>query len=621
MAGYSYPEFSLIPEVKPGGAFGAVVANNIHEKTDYLKESIGYNHRILVEWILIIPTFWCCFFFLGFSLKRKVPQNFKASDDGLDIGDPITENGVFFSPARTTSDIPDGQIAAPPHVKIFKYILARPRKQKKSKIEPAASGVMRLDGGRGLYGDNSLSAGILSGGIEDISLRKNGGALGIGVMVVARNGLNLSANPSASTTHPDRDGQNKSPTLPSIGLLHEADLDLGDKWHMGKKPEPDMASPLMSAFAEFGVRGSVLGSKMGPVVTAYEFLPEPSVKTSRVIALADDIASTIAVPGLRISQMVNKSSLSIEVPNPKKSNTSLIDLMRAPAWTRNSGMIPLIFGRDSLGDEFTPDLTQLPSLLITGCPGVGKSMQLHAALLSILFRFRSDECKLLLIDPVGKELSLYDNIDHAIGPAVLDPALGVEALDWATIEMERRYRSMSQIGVRSMASFNEKLRTSIKTGIPLIRRVQTGFNAFSGAPVFEDVVLALEPMAMMVVVIDDLSSLMVAGTKQVESALIKLAQMGKAAGIHVIASTNRSSPDILTGSIRASFPAKLAFKASSKMESRVVLGDAGAECLLDCGDMLYAEGGRKVVRVHAPSFTRDDVQRVVGFLRRQKGAA
>lgn len=411
-------------------------------------------------------------------------------------------------------------------------------------------------------------------------------------------------------------------------------LDLGDAWRLpplellveppakrqGRPTEEALqgnARLLESVLEDYGVRGRIVEIRPGPVVTLYELEPAPGTKASRVIGLADDIARSMSVTAVRIATVPGRNVIGVELPNAKRETVFLSEMFAAEDWARNAGRLPLAIGKDIGGAPVVADLARMPHLLIAGTTGSGKSVGINTMILSLLFRFSPDECRFIMIDPKMLELSVYDRIPHLLAPVVTEPPKAIGALKWTVREMERRYRSMSQLGVRNIAGYNEKVTEARRQGEVLSRRVQTGFDPDTGKPVFEEQPLALEPLPMIVVVIDEMADLMLVAGKEIEAAVQRLAQMARAAGIHVIMATQRPSVDVITGTIKANFPTRISFQVTSKIDSRTILGEQGAEQLLGQGDMLYMAGGGRVMRVHGPFVTDAEVERVVDFLRAQ----
>ncbi|MFN4175376.1 DNA translocase FtsK 4TM domain-containing protein [Phenylobacterium sp.] len=376
------------------------------------------------------------------------------------------------------------------------------------------------------------------------------------------------------------------------------------------------AQLLESVLAEFGVRGQVDQIRPGPVVTLYELVPAAGVKSARVVALADDIARSMSVAACRVSVVPGRNAIGIELPNQRRETVYLRDLLAAPEYERGGQVVPVALGETIGGEPYIADLAKMPHLLIAGTTGSGKSVGVNAMILSILYRLPPEQCRLIMIDPKMLELSVYDGIPHLLAPVVTDPKKAIVALKWTVREMEDRYRRMSKIGVRNIASYNERAREAVAKGEHFERTVQTGFDD-AGRPIFESEKIIPEPMPYLVVIIDEVADLMMVAGKDIEGAVQRLAQMARAAGIHLIMATQRPSVDVITGTIKANFPTRISFQVTSKIDSRTILGEQGAEQLLGQGDMLYMAGGGRITRLHGPFVSDGEVEAVAKFLRDQ----
>jgi S-DNA-T family DNA segregation ATPase FtsK/SpoIIIE len=376
------------------------------------------------------------------------------------------------------------------------------------------------------------------------------------------------------------------------------------------------AQLLESVLAEFGVRGQVDQIRPGPVVTLYELVPAAGVKSARVVALSDDIARSMSVAACRVSVVQGRNAIGIELPNQKRETVYLRDLLNSPEYERGTQVLPMALGETIGGESYIADLSKMPHLLIAGTTGSGKSVGVNAMILSILYRLPPEQCRMIMIDPKMLELSVYDGIPHLLTPVVTDPKKAIVALKWAVREMEDRYRRMSKIGVRNIASYNERAKEAADQGEHFERTVQTGFDD-GGRPIYESEKIKPEPMAYLVVIIDEVADLMMVAGKDIEGAVQRLAQMARAAGIHVIMATQRPSVDVITGTIKANFPTRISFQVTSKIDSRTILGEQGAEQLLGQGDMLYMAGGGRVTRLHGPFVSDGEVEAVAKFLREQ----
>ena len=374
---------------------------------------------------------------------------------------------------------------------------------------------------------------------------------------------------------------------------------------------------LESVLEDFHVRGDIVEVRPGPVVTMYELEPASGIKASRVIQLADDIARNMSALSARVATIPGRSVIGIELPNPKREAVALSELIGSQAYEDQNMALPLILGKNISGDPVIADLAPMPHLLVAGTTGSGKSVGLNCMILSLLYRMNPDECKLILIDPKMLELSVYEDIPHLLAPVVTEPGKAIRALKWTVEQMEERYRMMASLGVRQLASFNAKVRDAKAKGAQLGRRVQTGYNADTGQPIYETEELDYEVLPQIVVIIDELADLMMTAGKEVEFLVQRLAQKARAAGIHLIMATQRPSVDVITGVIKANLPTRISFQVTSKIDSRTILGEQGAEQLLGKGDMLYMPGGKQIIRVHGPFVADEEVRLVAEHWRKQ----
>ena len=374
---------------------------------------------------------------------------------------------------------------------------------------------------------------------------------------------------------------------------------------------------LETVLADFHVKGAITHVRPGPVVTMYELEPAPGIKASRVIALADDIARNMSAVSARVAVIPGRNVIGIELPNAKREAVSLHELVGSETYADQTHQLPLVLGKNIAGDPVITDLAPMPHLLVAGTTGSGKSVGLNSMILSLLYRLTPDQCRMIMIDPKMLELSMYDDIPHLLSPVVTDPSKAVRALKWAVEQMEDRYRQMSSVGVRSLAGFNEKVRAAKAKGQRLGRRVQTGYNQDTGQPIYEEEQLDYQPLPQIVVIVDELADLMMTAGKEVEFLIQRLAQKARAAGIHLIMATQRPSVDVITGVIKANLPTRISFHVTSKIDSRTILGEQGAEQLLGRGDMLYMPGGKGIVRVHGPFVSDDEVRAVADHWRAQ----
>ena len=419
---------------------------------------------------------------------------------------------------------------------------------------------------------------------------------------------------------------------PADGKARQASLDLGDNFTL---PPLDLLTPppadtgptidkaalernarlLESVLDDFHVKGRITEVRPGPVVTMYELEPAPGTKASRVIALADDIARNMSALSARVATIPGRTVIGIELPNARREAVVLSELVASEAFDRQAAL-PLILGKNIAGDPVVADLAPMPHLLVAGTTGSGKSVGLNSMILSLLYRLNPDQCRMIMIDPKMLELSIYDDIPHLLAPVVTDPPKAIRALKWAVEQMEERYRMMASIGVRGLASYNERVRAAKAKGQTLNRKVQTGYA--DGQPIIEEEELDYEVLPQIVVIVDELADLMMTAGKEVEFLIQRLAQKARAAGIHLIMATQRPSVDVITGVIKANLPTRISFQVTSKIDSRTILGEQGAEQLLGKGDMLYMPGGKQVVRVHGPFVSDEEVRAVADFWRAQK---
>jgi len=374
---------------------------------------------------------------------------------------------------------------------------------------------------------------------------------------------------------------------------------------------------LESLLADFAVKGEIVEVRPGPVVTMYELEPARGIKASRVIQLADDIARNMSAVSARVATIPGRSVIGIELPNPRRETVSLCELIASPAFEDHAAALPIILGKNIAGDPVIADLAPMPHLLVAGTTGSGKSVGLNAMILSLLYRLTPEQCRMIMIDPKRLELSVYEDIPHLLAPVVTEPGKAIRALKWTVEQMEERYRMMASVGVRQLSSFNAKVREAKQKGQPLGRRVQTGYDPETGQPIHEMEELEYDILPQIVVIVDELADLMITAGKEVEFLIQRLAQKARAAGIHLIMATQRPSVDVITGVIKANLPTRISFQVTSKIDSRTILGEQGAEQLLGKGDMLYMPGGRQIARVHGPFVSDDEVRAVADFWKAQ----
>jgi len=381
------------------------------------------------------------------------------------------------------------------------------------------------------------------------------------------------------------------------------------------------ARMLESVLDDFGIKGQITKVRPGPVVTLYELEPAPGTKTSRVVSLADDIARSMSAVAVRIAVVPGRSVIGIELPNAHRETVYLREQLASEEFEKSEAKLIIALGKDIGGAPVLADLARMPHLLVAGTTGSGKSVAINTMIMSLLYRNTPADVRLIMIDPKMLELSVYDGIPHLLAPVVTDPGKAVMALKWTVREMENRYRAMSQLSVRNIAGYNQRLQEAAKKGATLKKTVQTGFEPTTGKPIYEEQELDLTPLPYIVVIIDEMADLMLVAGKDVEAAVQRLAQMARAAGIHVIMATQRPSVDVITGTIKANFPTRISFQVTSKIDSRTILGEQGAEQLLGQGDMLYMAAGGRITRVHGPFVSDKEVEQVTGHLRDQSEPA
>ena len=403
--------------------------------------------------------------------------------------------------------------------------------------------------------------------------------------------------------------------LPSVSVLTQPKA--SDRQPLSKAELETNSRALESVLGDFGVRGEIVKAHPGPVVTLYELEPAPGIKSSRVIGLADDIARSMSALSARVAVVPGRNAIGIELPNAHREKVYLRELLSVKDGNESVAKLPLCLGKNIGGESIIIDLARTPHMLIAGTTGSGKSVAINTMILSLVYRLRPDQCRLIMVDPKMLELSVYDGIPHLLTPVVTDPKKAVVALKWAVREMEERYKKMSKLGVRNIDGYNQRLLEAKTKGEELSRTVHTGFDKETGKAIYEEEKLDLEPLPYIVIIVDEMADLMMVAGKDIEGAVQRLAQMARAAGLHVILATQRPSVDVITGTIKANFPTRISFQVTSKIDSRTILGEMGAEQLLGQGDMLYMAGGGRISRVHGPFVSDEEVEKVVRHLKSQ----
>ena len=403
--------------------------------------------------------------------------------------------------------------------------------------------------------------------------------------------------------------------MPSITMLSEPKKSAGAK--ISQDSLEQNARLLEGVLDDFGVKGEIVNVRPGPVVALYELEPAPGIKSSRVIGLADDIARSMSAVSARVAVVQGRNAIGIELPNQRRDTVYLRELLASEEFNQSNHRLPIALGKTIGGDPVIVDLTRMPHLLVAGTTGSGKSVAINTMILSLLYRMKPERCRLIMVDPKMLELSAYDGIPHLLTPVVTDPKKAVVALKWAVREMEDRYKKMSKLGVRNIDGFNVRVAEALAKGEKLTRTVQTGFDKETGEAIYESEEIPLDELPYIVVVVDEMADLMMVAGKDIEGAIQRLAQMARAAGIHLIMATQRPSVDVITGTIKANFPTRISFQVTSKIDSRTILGEQGAEQLLGQGDMLYMAGGGRISRVHGPFVSDNEVEKVVAHIKKQ----
>ncbi|MDG2373117.1 MAG: DNA translocase FtsK, partial [Paracoccaceae bacterium] len=401
--------------------------------------------------------------------------------------------------------------------------------------------------------------------------------------------------------------------LPPLNVLTNPTII--ERQQMSDESLEENARMLEAVLDDYGVKGEIVSVRPGPVVTMYELEPAPGLKASRVIGLSDDIARSMSALSARVSTVPGRSVIGIELPNVTREMVVLREILSSRDFGDGKQKLPLALGKDISGSPIVANLAKMPHLLIAGTTGSGKSVAINTMILSLLYKLSPEECRMIMIDPKMLELSVYDGIPHLLSPVVTDPKKAVVALKWVVGEMEQRYRKMSKMGVRNIDGFNGRVKETLAKGELFSRTVQTGFSDETGDPVFETEEFKPEKMPYIVVIVDEMADLMMVAGKEIEACIQRLAQMARASGIHLIMATQRPSVDVITGTIKANFPTRISFQVTSKIDSRTILGEMGAEQLLGMGDMLYMAGGSKITRIHGPFVSDEEVEEVVNHLK------
>ena len=406
--------------------------------------------------------------------------------------------------------------------------------------------------------------------------------------------------------------------LPKVEILNKFQVNANSDYHLKESELRKKQEKLKQVLNDYGIKGEIINYSVGPVVTLYEFEPAAGTKASRVIALSDDISRSMSATSTRIAVISGKNALGIEIPNEQREIIYLRELVESKIYQKNNFRLPLILGKDIAGQLVITDLAKMPHLLVAGTTGSGKSVAINTMILSLLYSCTIKQCRFVMVDPKMLELSVYDGIPHLLSPVVTEPRKAVDVLKWVVQEMERRYRAMASLGVRNISGFNELLLKAVEKGETLKKVIQTAFDPETGEPIYEEIDLGSEALPYIVVIVDEMADLMLVAGKEIEGYIQRIAQMARASGIHLIMATQRPSVDVITGVIKANFPTRISFHVTSKIDSRTILGEQGAEQLLGMGDMLYMTPGGNITRVHGPFVSDVEVENVVKELKKNK---
>lgn len=585
--------------------------------------------------VLAIPALWLCAFASGLigrerslakpvRAKARQVEDDNFDDEDFDEDDNASERGGFFSglSASTLGAASHWMISAKSSVRRLFGLKRKPSSPRKrvrdddpfGDVAIPRKGQQRFEPGFEPAGQSAQSAGDVHFDDDDFDDAHH-----------AEQPVSAQAQ-QAQRVQPQRKAPARAPShpiningrfmLPDLKYLSEPKVVARDP-SLSKEALEQNARVLEGVLEDFGVRGEIIQVKPGPVVTMYELEPAPGIKSSRVIGLADDIARSMSAISARVAVVPGRNAIGIELPNPKREMVYLREMLASRDFMQTKTKLALALGKTINGEPVIADLAKMPHVLVAGTTGSGKSVAINTMILSLVYRMTPEECRLIMIDPKMLELSVYDGIPHLLTPVVTDPKKAVVALKWAVREMEDRYRKMSKVGVRNIDGFNQRVVQAEKKGEQISRTVQTGFDRNTGEAVYETEALDLAPMPYIVVIIDEMADLMMVAGKDIEGAVQRLAQMARAAGIHVIMATQRPSVDVITGTIKANFPTRISFQVTSKIDSRTVLGEQGAEQLLGMGDMLFMAGGGRIQRVHGPFVGDDEVEQVVQHLKAQ----
>jgi S-DNA-T family DNA segregation ATPase FtsK/SpoIIIE len=554
--------------------------------------------------IIAVVAIITVFFTLGISMGGYIRAGRRVATAGHKVGQAIDRGRQSLSRRKLVDDEDDEDEDAPrePRPGFLKRLFTRtprPAGAPRTRVEPSFDGSAR-------------EVDIDLPPAPSLKPESKGGL----VSVFHREKKQPKAKPAKRETKQAKLDFEGEFELPSVDLLARPAINVAAQ-RINEESLEKNARLLETVLDDFGVKGQITRIRPGPVVTLYELEPAPGTKTSRVVSLADDVARSMSAVSVRIAVVPGRSVIGIELPNRERETVALRELLEDEGYNSSQAKLALVLGKDIGGQPIVVDLARMPHLLIAGTTGSGKSVAINTMIMSLLYRLTPDQCKFIMIDPKMLELSVYDDIPHLLSPVVTEPKKAIVALKWVVREMENRYRAMSKLGVRNIEGYNQRLEQARNAGEQLTRRVQTGFDPDTGKPIYEEEPFDLSPLPFIVVVVDEMADLMLVAGKDIEAAIQRLAQMARAAGIHIIMATQRPSVDVITGTIKANFPTRVSFHVTTKIDSRTILGETGAEQLLGQGDMLYMANGGRITRIHGPFISDREVETIVKFLKSQ----
>ena len=593
-----------------GASAGTLLLQNIHDGADALPFNIGtFMHPVLITLIAAIACFAA--FCYAACFTRKNLKSFAMRILGFMLGFTIMTFNLLRATKNWIAHYNDPDYDHEP-VKLFTWPAMPALSLRRSDNDDDLEQVVKSPRKK-----QQSAPTISSSNKEDSPEDKTKASPNIPVVARPAKAENTNTAVSA-TTNQQRFAlsENGEWLFPSLDLLEEIPEE-DDSALLNEDALRKNAELLQNVLNDFKIEGEIASIHPGPVVTLYEFEPAPGTKSARIISLSDDIARSMSAISVRCAVVPGRNVIGIELPNKKRQFVYMREMLASRMFEKTSAALPLILGKDIGGQPILADLAKMPHLLVAGTTGSGKSVAVNTMILSLLYRLSPEKCRFIMIDPKMLELSVYDNIPHLLSPVVTEPGKAVVALKWTVAEMENRYRAMSKLGVRNIEGYNDRLREAKKKGETIMQKVQTGFNPETGEATYEDRPMDLTELPFIVVVVDEFADLMLVAGKDVENAIQRLAQMARAAGIHLIMATQRPSVDVITGVVKANFPTRISFQVTSKIDSRTILGDSGAEQLLGMGDMLYMAPGGRITRVHGPFVSDDEVEDVVKFLKAQ----